>query len=226
MGFQRQRSYSNSYTICRNNKALLIDVRWSRLGFMYHCSYLLPEAQSCSTLFSFLIVHRLSCYWYFSWVFTARWRCHIDCAIHKLQCWLLVTCSYKTKTVFPEPVCVSLLMIKCWLYVLAGGSVKGSQYNTISHFSIALALKFSLALLYSLQLASICLKALGLWSNSAEVILWIPQTCLMFSLLHICDCVLSCYWWIILWPWESGRIADASRFGDDSVAISSGVTTS
>lgn len=27
MGFQRLRSYSNSYTICRNNRALLIDVR-------------------------------------------------------------------------------------------------------------------------------------------------------------------------------------------------------
>lgn len=156
-----------------------------------------PRPNLVPPFFSFLIMPHLSCYWYFSRVFTARWRCHIDCTIHKLQCWLLVTCSYKTRTVFPEPVCVSLLMIKCWLYVLAGGSVKGSQYNTISHSSIALALKFSLALLYSLQLASICLKALGLWSNSAEVILWIPQTCLMFSLLHICDCVLSCYWWII-----------------------------
>lgn len=44
----------------------------------------------------------------------------------------------------------------------AQGSLKASHYNTISHFSLASALKFSLALLYSLRLTSTCPKARAL----------------------------------------------------------------
>lgn len=79
----------------------------------------------------------------------------------------------------------------------AWGSLKASHYNTISHFSLASALKFSLALLYSLWLTSTCPKARALWRDSAEVIVWMAQTDLMFSPLHVCDCVLSGYQWVI-----------------------------
>lgn len=79
-------------------------------------------------------------------------------------CWFYVVIKQKSICLLPrlfflrfsmcEPSADQMVTI-----YFARGSLKASHYNRISHFSLALALKFSLALLYSLRLTSTCPKA-------------------------------------------------------------------
>lgn len=204
--------------MCRNNRALLTDV-WASLKTLdtIHstCSQLFFSS-SCSHK---LIIDISTLWlWHECPVNTTALIISFNKACTADFCWFYVVIKQKSICLPPSfsprfSMCKPYADQMVTIY-FAQGSLKASHYNKISHFSLALALKFSLALLYSLQLTSTCPKAWGLWSDSAEVIVWIAQSDLMFRALHICVCVPSYCQWVIWWPWESRKLRNACSCSD------------
>lgn len=162
---QGERCDRRSATMYRNNGALLTDV-WAsvKASDTIHstCSRLFFPPVSCAHK----VIIDISSPW--------LWR---ECPVNATAliapfnkactadfCWFYVV--IKQKSFCLPPLFFFLRFSKCepsadqmvTIY-FARGSLKASHYNRISHFSLPLALKFSLALLYSLRLTSTCPKA-------------------------------------------------------------------
>lgn len=163
VGLQGERCERHSTTVHRNSGALLTDV-WAsvKTSDTIH--------SNCSRLFfhAHKVIIDVSTLW--------LWR---ECPVNATAliapfnkactadfCWFYVVIKQKSICLLPrlfflrfsmcEPSADQMVSI-----YFARGSLKASHYNRISHFSLALALKFSLALLYSLRLTSTCPKARG-----------------------------------------------------------------
>lgn len=163
VGLQGERCGRHSTTVRTNNGALLTDV-WASVKTSNTIH------STCSRLLFFFRAHKVIIDVSTPWL----WR---ECPVNATAliapfnkactadfCWFYVVIKQKSICLLPrlffprfsmcEPSADQMVTI-----YFARGSLKASHYNRISHFSLALALKFSLALLYSLRLTSTCPKA-------------------------------------------------------------------